>query len=165
MSFQTKQVVDDLVEKLFEAERRRLKKIVSSIVKENNEIWGVPNDGFLFAGRFYTEKDISHRGASKISLHSALEKKMTEYHKDENEIANDGAMFQQNLFKAFEKSLNTQMLRDTLPDCISDFIPELKAYQRINPIGYSLEPIGRDYRQFLKVVPKIEFYAATRLLY
>lgn len=163
------QLIKTFIEELFVAEKRRLDKSIADLIRQNNEIKGTQSVGFLFYGEYYTAEGFmmmpGAATAGKENLHDSLEKKMEWHVKSAQTVAHDERMIGQIIFKLISHCEDLQSMRDTLPDCFVEMIPALKELPRHNEVGYSLRGDTRGEAQFLKLMPKIEFYAAARLMY
>jgi len=159
-------VIQFLNKELFLAEKRRLNKVVSDLIINNNEIAGTQAAGFLYEGEYYTAIGFAiSQGVSKIQLAEALYGKMIWHLKDSQEVADDERMICQMIFKLLDPCETLQDMRDSLPDCLAEMVPALKPIPRHNEVGYSIHQDTRSWRQFNKLLPKIEMYSAARLLY
>lgn len=151
---------------LFVAERRRLSKIIDNLVAQNDELVELPKEGFIYNGTRYYMQGCSTNSRVLFSLDRSLIPSMREYLADESFINNDEKIISQVLFTAIVNCQNDQELRDSLPDSLVSLFPSTGILPRmVQTPGYLLMDNERGYRQFLKVVDKIDFYCATRLLY
>lgn len=167
--------IDEITKVLFEAERRRIAKDIEKLITDNDEAWGLKSDGFLYGGQFYTAKEgMSQGGMRKISLHYNLSDRMEQFEKEQRTIESDATQITQNLVKVWdtcERDLSQPFiynLRDNIPDCIVPLLSILRGLKRSRPIGSIFDQTKegqRNYNQYMKIVPKIEYYFATRLLY
>jgi hypothetical protein len=163
------QLIQKFLTDLFVAEKRRLDKSIADLIQDNNEAKGVQAAGFLFYGEYYTAQGFMTMpgtgGAGKEILHDSLNKRMEWHVKSAQTVAHDERLIGQIVFKLLGPCETLQDMRDTLPDCLAEMIPALKNLPRINDAGYSLRGDTRGEAQFQQWLPKIEFYAAARLMY
>lgn len=158
-------LIQYILKTLFAAETRRLQRNIDRIHLLNQEVSKQQTDGFQFQGKFYRWSQTAAGGSRGPTLHLSLWWEIQAHIADEEQIEQDRAEIQQTLFKLIEPCTNLQDVRDGIPDCIADVLPqEFAGMERMgSPIG-ALNHI-RDIRQYNRVLPKIEFYAAARLLY
>lgn len=162
------QLIQKFLIDLFVAEKRRLDKSIADLIMANNEAKGVQAAGFLYYGDYYTAEGFMTMpggGAGKENLHDSLSKKMEWHVTSAQTVAHDERLIGQIIFKLLGPCETLQDMRDTLPDCLSEMIPALKNLPRINDVGYSLRDDIRGEAQLKQWLPKIEFYAAARLIY
>lgn len=157
-------IINHLISNLFTAEDRRLKKALEILCKKNEEAYGKQLDGFLFQGDFYTPAGIAKHPKFKKVLHFSLNEEMSFYYSDFKCIERDKERIQQMLVKLVGKAETLQMMRDTLPDCLATMLPALNEYNRQGDVGCTLEN-QRDRDQLKQILPKIEMYSVTRLIY
>jgi len=163
------QLIQKFLVDLFVAEKRRLDKSIADLIRANNEAKGVQSAGFLYYGDYYTAEGFMTMpgagNAGKENLHDSLNKKMEWHIKSAQTVAHDERLIGQIIFKLLGPCETLQDMRDTLPDCLAEMIPALKNLPRINDVGYSLREDVRGEAQLTQWLPKIEFYAAARLIY
>lgn len=165
-----REVIDAILNKhLFVAEFRRLEGLIDRINTQNKELKQSNIDGFIYGGKFYRPANrsliLAGPGQAKQTLHKELWPTMEDYLQDASTINNDKQMIAQSLFMLLKPCRTKPEMRDALPECIISFWDGLSQFPRTMPAGYTLEGNERAKRQFEKVLPKIEFYVATRLLY
>lgn len=155
-----------LQQELFVAEKRRLDKTVADIIRANNREKGVSAAGFLHMGEYYTASGFQQVGnAQKYPLEQSLVDRMDAHLKDAETVAIDEQQIGQIIFKLLDPCETLQAVRDTLPECLATIIPALNPLTRMNEPGDSLRHDTRASKQFEKLLPKIEMYAACRLIY
>ncbi len=159
-------VIQELLSRLFEAEKRRLDKSVADLIRKNNELTGVQAAGFLYYGEYYTAQGFQTSGpGGKVTIHDSLVNEIEWHIKDAKQIADDERLIGQIIFKLVDPCDTLQDIRDSLPECIASMIPALAKLPRYNDAGWSLRQDTRSTKQFEKMLPKIEKYSAARLLY
>lgn len=160
-------LIQKFLEDLFVAEKRRLEKSISDLIRANNEVKGQQAAGFLYYGEFYTAPGFQQMGniVGKSNLDDSLVDKMEWHLKSAQRVATEQRLIGQIIYKLLDPCETLQEMRDTLPDCLSEMIPALKNLPRQNEPGWSLRGDTRASTQFEKLRDRIEFYAAARLIY
>lgn len=159
-------IIQQMLGDLFAAEKRRLDKAIANLIRQNNEIKSVSAAGFLYQGDFYTAEGFQQvMGAQKVTLHDSLTDQIDWHINDANTIATDQQQIGQIIYKLTQGCETLQEIRDTLPNCLAEMIETVNKLPRHNEPGCSLSSDIRGSRQFQKMLPKIEMYAACRLLY
>lgn len=156
--------VQALISKLFEAEKRRLQAGVDRLVEQHQEIMNDARTGFMHNGIYYRHsktKTIDRLPMLAWSLNDSMNKHL----KDEGIIMLDCQQISQILFKLLGLATNQQEARDVLPDCIVSLVPQLSGLQRSRPVEDMIEHDSRLSRQYAKMLPKIQMYVVSRLLY
>lgn len=160
------QLIQTFLKELFVGEQRRLNKSIADLTMANNELKGVQAHGFLFNGEFYTAPGFKAMGnVKKENLHDSLTAKAEWHIKSADRVATEERMIGQVIFKLLGPCTTLQDMRDTLPDFLAEIIPALKNLPRHNEVGCSLSGDTRGSRQLEKWLPRMEFYAAARLIY
>ncbi|RUX60183.1 hypothetical protein [Mesorhizobium sp. M7A.F.Ca.CA.002.12.1.1] len=150
---------------LFEREEEQLTKRALKMVPRNIALGG-STDGFRHMGVIYSELSGGMRRQGKyLPVHRSLsgemdaivaERKAMEYEKDRIRQA----------FTLVLRGCQTfQDMRDALPNCVKDLIPECRHLERTREEAFTLADNPRSYTQYMQLREKIEFYVASRLLY
>lgn len=159
-------LLDACVAVLFKAEERRLDKAVEVLDTRNREIGGHKPQGFLLQGKLYRQKSATLIATAGIKpLAYELTEDGNKFLKDRNEIDKDKQLIKQILYKLVEPCQNIQEIRDTLPECLVGLIPELSKIERRFAKGFFAPKDERFRRQYEAILPKIEMYSVTCLLY
>lgn len=164
----THSIIRHMITKLFAAEDRRFQKIIDQLHKQNQEALSIQLDGFMFQGKFYKPSNAATGGGLRKTLHLSLWDQMQAFLNDKSKIDNDATAIRQMLFKLIDPAPYIggdvyQNIRDAIPDCIADTLPpEIGMLSRM---GHPDFKTLSDLRQYNKILPLIEFYSATRLLY
>lgn len=159
-------IIKSLLQRLFEAETRRLDKQIANLIRKNNEVCSFNAAGFLYQGEYYTAEGFQQVGnTKKQTLHVSLQDDMDWHLKDAAMIAEDQQLIGQIIYKLIDPCELLQELRDSLPDCLAAMVPSVAKLDRRNPEGWSLRQDTRGERQFQQLLPKIEMYSASRLMY
>lgn len=156
-----------IVDALRVAELRRLAQFLDQIIEKNIEKSGRPEMGFLHQGLTYR-----HSGAplGKIlyrELHPGLHDEMNNYLTSKGNVDGDLQQISQGLLPIVRLSASQQDLRDGLPECLIQVLKleQLAGIARTREPAFMLEPGSAADRMFKKILPKIEFLTAARLLY
>ncbi|MNO13141.1 hypothetical protein D3C76_27670 [compost metagenome] len=158
--------LDALVKKLFAAEERRLDKIVETLDQRNREIGGHRPQGFLLQGKLYRPSNATLIAIVGIKpLAYELSDDGNKFLKDRNQIDQDRQSIKQILYKLVEPCQNAQEIRDTLPECLVSLVPELSKMERRFATGFFAPKDDRFVRQYEAILPKIEMYSVSCLLY
>lgn len=160
-------LIKQLSHKMFEAERRRLETILVQIDKQNREIKGQTLQGFMHAGKIYRPKSaptLAVGAGSYPTLAFALQDQMAELLRDTKEVETDQQLIEQILYKLLYQANDRQEIRDALPECLVQLTDLNRLNRKLSP-GFLNQSDERTYRQFQAILPKIEMYCTTRLLY
>lgn len=156
-------MIKHMMEQLFAAEDRRIARNLDELHKQNQEATGQQLDGFMFEGKFYRHSNAAAGGGKRSTIHLSLWPKMEDVIRDTNQITEDRRNIEQVLFRLIEPCHCLQHVRDAIPECIVDITPvEVRELHRMG--GPNWQTL-RDLRQYNKILPRIEFYSATRLIY
>lgn len=162
----TYQVVNAITACLFQAEDRRLQKWLNEIVTANYRENRLSQPvGFIYGGAYYRP---DWQGAGKFqkrALHSSLWDQMDAWIKDKTVITDDRQMISQSLFSLIETCDTDQGIRDALPECLVSCIEPYRTMKRDQEEAWTLKRSERQYRQYQKLLPKIEMYAVSMLIY
>lgn len=161
--------IDQLMSLLFASENRRLTSWIDKLCEQNQEARGDKPVGFLFNGVFYRPSNIRGHIPVKRSLHLSLAPQMESYLKDKALLDEDKAFISQTVFALLGPCTSDQDIRDTLPECLIQVLSaggsSIGRLERTRPAGFTLTGNERAWRQYQKVLPKMEEYTATRLIF
>lgn len=160
-------VIDKIVNTLFEPDNRRLQNWIDKIDGQNREVC---NDntllGFTYMGRYFRPSHLEGREPfGKKLINEQLVPTIEAFLSDERIVDDDKAMVRQGLSLILDPCKNMQEIRDALPECLVDFLPELKEFERMTTECWTIEENPRARRQFDKVRPKLEAYAVARMMF
>lgn len=162
-------LIHSIADKLFEAEERRLNALIVKVNQENKRLSKSKVDGFLYDGQLYMPKlgSIVMLGVNqtKVPLHNNLQGEMGKFIQDHKKIKDDRAFIIQTLFILLSPCISNQDIRDALPECIVDCAGDLQRLSRTREPAWSIQGNLRAIRQYNKLLPKLEVYAAARLIY
>jgi hypothetical protein len=156
-------MIQHMMQKLFVAEDRRITKALDVLIKQNQEATGMLSDGFMYQGKFYRHSNAAAGGGARTTLDLSLWPQMERLLQEKEEIELDRRQIEQVLFRLIEPCANLQHVRDAVPDCIIDITPA--EVRELGRMGRPNWQTLRDLRQYNKILPRIEFYSATRLIY
>ena len=162
-------ILDFLVETLTQGESRRLAAELLDLDRQNREITRSGHEGFMFMGDEFVPpnaRTLRSKGVPAVMLDSSLHARMSGFIADRTTLKNDRHQIKQVLFKLSWQATTAQEVRDALPECVVRLSPEtfLNLPRCMNE-GFLTRTDERATVQYLKVKPKIEYYAATRLLF
>lgn len=161
-------IITEMLTAVFQPEYRRLAAWVDRICKQNREAYNDPDlIGFIYNGQVYKPLavDAAVTAIKRRGLHSTLTDSMENYLRDIGALTRDKAYIAQSLFKLIEPCENLQDVRDALPNCLCDALPALNGLSRGREEAWTIAGDPRAQRQYAKILPQIEMYAAARLIY
>jgi hypothetical protein len=159
-----------IITEMFSGEEARLTKEVNRIVQENKTSTKSTHSWFMFKGQVYQHSNDTYlkggtAGGAYPTLTFSLNSLMEEYLQDRAQVDMDKAHIQQILFTMLYNCMTEQEVRDTLPACLLPLVPRLAAMPRIHGEHHMAPKDERFRRQFEKLLPKMEFYLACRLIF
>lgn len=160
-------VIDQIINTLFAPDNRRLQTWVDKLDGQNREARG-DNQllGFMYLGRYYRPSHVEGRDPMGVKpVDPTLYAQVDAYIADEKLVDEDKAFIRQGLYTLLDPCEDLHQVRDALPECLVDFLPELKEFDRDRAECFTLEGNARATRQFEKVRPKLEAYAVARMIY
>ena len=162
-------VVGAILFQLVATEKRRLEREINRIVAENKEHIRSSADWFLYQGKVYTSTaaTLLPGGAGGFpQLAMALNREMEAYIRDQKEVEQDQTMIKQILVTLLQGCGSSQEIRDTLPSFLLPLTPDyIKQLGARFAEGFFAPKHERFVSQYQRMLPKMEFYSATRLLY
>ena len=173
------QWLDIILEKLFAPEERRIEKMVANLNAQNGKLKNKQLLGFMHLGELYVPEDckqlfrVQHGRRNNGSMNEPvptldlrLSAEASQFTSDVNKVKADKDRIKQVLYKLIHQANSKQELRDALPECVVELIPELKAMDRfIQDPAFMIRSDWRAVKEYQKTLPKIEFYAMTALIY
>lgn len=160
-------LITTITRSLMEAEKRRLAGVKAQLVKTALERYGAHKDGFAYAGQVFDREGLPKGPRQRVSLDYALYAEADDYLADMAQIDTDTRLISQILVPLLDTCTNLQEVRDALPECLVDTLPELQKFSRRMPAAWTLQGPTNDRlrRQYEKILPRIAFYSAARLMY
>lgn len=157
--------IEVICDRLFKAENRRLDKMIDELGKRNAETLGIPDRSFMFKGKLFQPASQNVRYKRPPTLSFSLQDQGNACLSDRNNIEQDRKMIQQLLIKMTYNCMTVQEFRDTIPRVLLPLIPEYASMPHIHQEHYLAPKDERFRRELEKVLPKIEFYSVTHLIY
>lgn len=164
-------IINQIIKTLFASEDRRLSSWIDRMCRRNREAYRdtLPNanqlQGFIFNGVFYRPSDVQGPISGRKALHASLWSEMETLEKDKKIVATERDFVRQTLYALLDPCSTDQDIRDALPECLVDTLPQLKRLERTRQPAFTIEGNARAVRQYEKMLPKIEVYAAARMIY
>lgn len=167
MTSLVQQTLEDIYYVLFEGERRRCRKELDSLIDGNNQSKSIAAQGFTFNGVAYVKESSSTAipATERPSLSWYLCPRMDQYIADLYQLNLDLKQIKQILTLLLKDLTTLEDLRNALPECLVACSSSLRKHQRVKEAGFTLLNNQRQHKQFLALVPKIEMYFATRLMF
>ena len=161
-----------ITRKLFDAETRRLNNKIEELNRRNSEIKKKSFFGFIHLGQHYVPESCKvqaqvMRRQLAPTLAFELSNEANSFLSDVRKVELDKEQIQQTLFKLLYPAESLQDIRDSLPECLVPLAPEVVSClsrQRSEPT-WAIRNDERAVKQYMKILPKIEMYAMSRLLY
>jgi hypothetical protein len=142
--------------------------IISRLNTKNKRFCETKVDGFIHAGIYYIPRDaISIRGPrqSRVALHLSLVGEMQDFLNEKQRVESEKKLISQVLFNLLNPCTSNQDIRNTLPECLVGYIPDLAKLHRTNSEAYTIQDNPRALHQYETALLKIEVFVATQLLY
>lgn len=165
------QWIDAIMEKLFAAEARRIDKMITELNRQNSEIKKKPLFGFMHLGQRYVPYHCKATAAAlrrqpMPSLAFELLPEASRFINDVTKLEQDKDQIKQVLFKLLYQANNLQEVRNSIPDCVAALVPEISKLERtiVDPT-WLIRNDERALKQYHKMLPKIEMYAMSRMIY
>lgn len=144
----------------------RLKTI--EMIDKNHKLEGTLQTlhGFYFRGQLYHKfaAGIPTKGTRFGSLHLSLIPEMDDMLKLRRNEEFEFVRIKNGLAVLLARATTQQDIRDSIPNCLADIIPNLKNLPRIREEAFLLNKQSNHYRQYMVIKPIIEYYCALRLL-
>lgn len=157
-----------IVKYLFLAELKRLDDVLLKLIEDNEQLQGVYGTaGFSYLGEFYISKKANRIPGygEQVQLHPQLYDRMQKYNEQSARLLTECTMVNQMVFRLVTGCTTRQEVRDALPECLVAQDAEFTKLERTRPPAYTLDKDERALRQYHKVLPLIEYYAGSHLLY
>ena len=161
-----KEIVDELLSKLFSAEKAHLQPRIQKIIDKNAALMGssVAN-GFRYKGVTYSNLANATRLGAMGNLHTDLFPEMDRLLVETKELEYDKARVKAALIILLQTAYTDQDYRDAVPNCLAALVDRWNGLPRTREEAYTLENDPMKMNQYKKVVPTIEYHAASRYLY
>lgn len=160
----------DTVKHLLLAELVRLDGVLNKIIDQNDVINGIDvSAGFLHQGEYYQRSNATRTPTygERVPLNPDLWDKMDSYLKASSRLIGEVHLINQTVFRLVRGCQTYQDVRDALPEClvIQDQSGKYKGLKRTREAAWTLKGDEMALRQYEKVLPSIEYYAAAHLIF
>ena len=169
------QWLDAIMERLFAPETRRIDRMIESLTERNSRAKGKTTYGFIHLGTVYISESNkplyrAFHGKNKNNpvpaLSLELAREASTFVNDVTKVNNDKDRIRQVLYKLIYQANSKQEIRDALPECVVQIMDGWKDMPRtMNDCAWLIRNDWRSVRDYEKMLPKIEFYAMTALIY
>lgn len=157
-------LIDVIAIELFKPEARRLQNRVDELDKQNGEIRHAREYGFQWKGHTFRANGNPYKGGRYPALDFSLRKEGDDLLRDMQAVEDDKQLVKQTMALLLKDCTDIQQMRDALPDAIVELCRDMSALPRTMKDGWTLTE-ERHLRQYAKMLDKIDFYAATRMMY
>lgn len=158
-------LITAFLDALFKSEANRIEQSIERLDRENRDIRGSADWGFMWQGQRFVPKTSPYKVIKVPALHFDLRKSGDFLLKDIKQVDDDKQMISQIMHLLIIDCEDEQDLRDALPESLVELSSKLQTLPRTREAGYTIRSNERSVRQFQKMLDKIDFYAATRLMY
>lgn len=160
----------EIVKHLFFAELARLDSVLNSIIDKNDRINGIDiSAGFMHQGEFYQRTNATRQptAGEKLMLNPDLWPAMDKYLKASSRLIMEVHLVNQAVYRLVRGCMSHQDVRDALPECLvaQDQTGNYKGLQRTREAAWTLAGDAMALSQYEKILPSIEYYAATHLIF
>jgi hypothetical protein len=156
-----------ILDMLFEAEHNQYIKRLNALIEENDKNLGYRTEGFNYLGTCYGRngKRLTAKGGSL--LHRLTIPAVSKLMNFKKTLDWDRELIHQTLARMIAPCLTLQELRNVLPECMVNLNPrwDLVKYTRTEDPAYTIKNDPQKFRQYEKILTKIEAYCAMRFLY
>lgn len=163
--------IDAISKQLFAAENRRIDRMIEDLNKKNSAIKKKVLFGFMHMGTRYIPESCKTQAAAlrrqpMPTLAFELLAEANEFLNDVRKVELDKEQIKQVLFKLLYPANTLQEIRDSLPDCLVPLAPNIsKLSRQTDDPTWFIRNDERALKQYRKMLPKIEMYAMSRLIY
>jgi hypothetical protein len=159
-------VIDDITDTLFAPDKRRIAGWIDRMIGKNEECLGKANiHCFIYNGEFYRQSNVRGHIQFRPALDYSLWDEMDQLLADKKQIEKDRAFVRQALVALLEPCGTIQEVRDALPDCVAETMPQLQGIERRASPMWSIVGNVRAQRQIDKIMPKLELYSIARMMF
>lgn len=162
------QLLQEITAFLFTQESRRLENWIKRLVKQNALAYANPDiQAFIYDGAVYKPADLKlpNQALKRRGLHPSLTDEMAAYKLDAKVLDDDRSFISQALKRLLDPCQSFQDVRDALPNCLADALSCTQGLRRQADEAFTIRDDERAMRQYRKILPRIELYAATRMIY
>lgn len=157
-------LISRIQDKLFQAERDRIHKLKIELHSKNDAAIGSRSHGFIYRGeRFHVFK--ANQRVALPSIVFALNKEAASFYSEYKTQAREEERTRQLLVQLFNGCVTTQDFRDALPETLVVLVPEFKELPRHKEPAWTIQDNPRALREYNKMLPRIEMYSVTSMIY
>lgn len=158
--------IEGVLDRLLTAENRRMDTMIAELSYRNELRKGHIYYGFMYLGEMYVPE--KYRGLAKASgippLDYSLDREGNALVTEHKRLLNDRQMIRQLLVKLLRDATTPQRIRDCLPDCLVQYT-SVKDLPRFDSIEALIDHDKRLLSHYQKLLPKIEMYSVSAMLY
>lgn len=159
-------MLETVLDCLFEPEGRRLQNMVKELDRQNREIKGHSVMGFMYNGQVFIPPGAKTKQTGGYpSLAFSLTNQAAAWWLDRQNVGEDKQFIKQVLWLVVKDCQTLRDFRDALPETIVDLIKGLSDMPREREDGYTIMDNDRLYGQYLTMRDKIDVYWACRMIY
>lgn len=160
------EIVDTILANLRIPEARRSLAIKDNLIDQNREISLSSVPGFIYRGICYRHSSCPKGKLQYPELDKSLREKADAWLADTARVDLEFQIMKQVLMPLIAPCKTLEDIRNVLPECLVQMQAEsFYSLPRTDKPAWTVEPGSRAYEQFFHHLPKIEFFAATRLIY
>ena len=157
-------VVNNIMSRLFTSDRKRVGKLTEELNTKNCLVRGESAPGFIYMGKSYVVGRMTPRQPlPTLSLH--LLKEGEEFLRIASTLKHDEEQIRQLLVQLLYGFETTQDVRDLLPETLVAMFPDLKKLPRIREPAWTIFDKPHIMREYQRLLPKVEMYSVSNLLY
>jgi hypothetical protein len=155
---------------LFEAENRRLNKMILELTELNNKQLNRSAMGFIHMGKHYVPAEYKN-SISRLyyktlpNISYTLNKEIADFLSSKAVIDKDYLQIKQLFTVLFANCNDTQDIRDSLPDCLISLSALSKVPRTKTDIMCFVQSNKHIVANYNSLLPRIEMYSVTALLY
>ena len=161
-----------ILDKLFQAEDRRINNMIEELNRKNSVLKKKNLFGFMHMGNRYIPESCKMQAAilnkkePMTTLSFELIAEASGLIADMNKSKADEDQIKQVLFKLLYQAKTLQDVRDCLPECLVSLVPDVSKLKRtVDDPTYFIRNDERALKQYRKMLPKIEMYAMSHMIY
>ena len=163
-------ILDQVCHHLSAHEDKYFRTQTERLAKENNRLRRQankqPTTGFIFDGVAYVLPEHNFSSPMLHGMEAQLEGEMEALLAEQKARAREVKTISQMVFLICKDTVTTfQDLRDLLPECLVPAFPQLAQFEREREPAFSIRNNPKLMEKWNSVLPRIEYYTATRLLY
>lgn len=160
----------EIVKHLFLAELARLDGLINGLIDKNDRIHGIDvSAGFMHQGEYYQRTNATRQptAGEKLMLNPDLWPAMDKYLKACSRLIMEVHLINQAVYRLVRGCMTTQDVRDALPECLvaQDQTGNYKKLPRTRDAAWTLAGDAMALNQYGKILPSIEYYAASHLIF